>query len=259
MAEAKAQEAGSTNGGPETNQPGLRAVRNAVHNRVWSRFPKKETLRRDAIAGLSGAISNVPDGMANGALLGVSPVHGLYGAMAGPAVGGALSSTQLMMITTMAAASLSAAQALGGLQGQARLDGLFALVLLIGILQVAAGVLQLGKLLRFVSYSVITGFLLGVSVLLILNQLPVVTGRDADGGVAGAIQLLFALETVHMPSLVLAAIAMILALALPYTPVRTFGRLIAVVFPSAIVFLLGFDQVSLVRDSGVIPEGFPVP
>src|SRR5690606_37407318 len=104
-----------------------------------------------------------------------------------------------------------------------------------------------------------TGFLLGVSVLLILNQLPVVTGRDADGGVAGAIQLLFALETVHMPSLVLAAIAMILALALPYTPVRTFGRLIAVVFPSAIVFLLGFDQVSLVRDSGVIPEGFPVP
>src|SRR5690606_29955739 len=111
MADAEAEKAGSTNGGPETNQPGLRAVRNAVHNRVWSRFPKKKALRRDAIAGLSSAISNVPDGMANGALLGVSPVHGLYGAMAGPAVGGALSSTQLMMITTMAAASLSAAQA----------------------------------------------------------------------------------------------------------------------------------------------------
>lgn len=259
MAEAKAQEAGSTNGGPETNQPGLRAVRNAVHNRVWSRFPKKEALRRDAIAGLSSAISNVPDGMANGALLGVSPVHGLYGAMAGPAVGGALSSTQLMMITTMAAASLSAAQALGGLQGQARLDGLFALVLLIGVLQIAAGVFRLGKLLRFVSYSVITGFLLGVSVLLILNQLPIVTGRDADGGVQGAVALLFELDTVHMPSLVLAAIAMVLALALPYTPVRTVGRLIAVVFPSLIVFMLGFDEVALVRDSGIIPQGFPIP
>lgn len=259
MAETNSRDAEDAETGPETNQPGLRAVRNAVHNRVWSRFPKKEALRRDAIAGLSSAISNVPDGMANGALLGVSPVHGLYGAMAGPAVGGALSSTKLMMVTTMAAASLSAAQALGGLQGQARLDGLFALVLLIGILQIVAGVLQLGKLLRFVSYSVITGFLLGVSVLLILNQLPIVTGRDADGGVVGAIQLLFELDTIHMPSLVLAAIALVLALALPYTPVRNLGRLIAVVFPSVIVFMLGFDEVALVRDAGVIPEGFPLP
>lgn len=259
MVGAKSPESDERIEGPETEQPGLHAVRKAVHNRVWSRFPQKESLRRDAIAGLSSAISNVPDGMANGALLGVSPVHGLYGAMAGPAIGGALSSTQLMMVTTMAAASLSAAQALGGLQGQARLDGLFALVLLIGILQLAAGFLNLGKLLRFVSYSVITGFLLGVSVLLILNQIPIVTGRDAGGGVAGAIQLLFELEMVHLPSLVLAAITIILALALPYTPVRTLGRLIAVVFPSTIVFLLGFDQVALVRDSGVIPEGFPLP
>src|SRR5690606_41037120 len=51
----------------------------------------------------------------------------------------------------------------------------------------------------------------------------------------------------------------LLALALPYTPVRTVGRLIAVVFPSLIVFMLGFDEVALVRDSGIIPQGFPIP
>src|SRR5690606_10193122 len=101
MAETRHSGLEEPDGGPETNQPGLHAVRNAVHNRVWSRLPKRDALRRDAIAGLSSAISNVPDGMANGALLGVSPVHGLYGTMAGPAIGGALSSTQLMMITTM--------------------------------------------------------------------------------------------------------------------------------------------------------------
>lgn len=259
MAEAQKLEAEEPGVDPETNQPGLSAVRAAVNNRVWARFPKKEALRRDIIAGLSSAISNVPDGMANGVLLGVSPVHGLYGTMAGPAVGGVLSSTQLMMITTMAAASLSAAEALGGLQGQARLDGLFAMVILIGALQLVAGALRLGTLLRFVSYSVITGFLLGVSVLLILNQLPIVTGRDAAGGVGGAIQLLFEPETVHMPSLALAAIALVLALALPYTPIRTVGRLVAVVFPSAIVFALGFEDVTLVRDSGIIPQGIPLP
>jgi len=243
----------------ETDQPGLDAVRNAVHNRIWSRLPKGATLRRDAIAGLSSAISNVPDGMANGALLGVSPVHGLYGSMVGPAVGGIFSSTQLMMITTMAAASLSAAEALGDLGGQARLDGLFAMVILIGVLQLLAGIFKLARLLRFVSYSVTTGFLLGVSVLLILNQLPDVTGRDAPGGVAGALELLFQFETIHISSMVLAAITLVLALALPYTPVRNLGRLIAVIFPSLIVLLLGLDDVTLVRDTGDIPQGFPIP
>lgn len=246
-------------GTAETDQPGLETVRSAVHNRIWRRLPRGAAIRRDAIAGLSGAISNVPDGMANGAILGVSPVHGLYATMVGPAVGGLLSSTQLMMITTMAAASLSAAQALGDLQGDARTDGLIAMVILIGTIQLLAGIFRLGRLLRFVSYSVTTGFLLGVSVLLILNQLPDVTGRDAPGGVGGAVDLLFALETIHMPSLMLAAITMILALALPFTPVRNLGRLIAVVFPSLIAWLLGLADVTLVRDTGTAPEGFPLP
>jgi SulP family sulfate permease len=243
----------------ETDQPGLDVVRNAVHSRIWSRLPKGAALRRDAIAGLSSAVSNVPDGMANGALLGVSPVHGLYGSMVGPAVGGVFSSTQLMMVTTMAAASLSATQALGNLEGQARLDGLFAMVILIGAIQLMAGIFKLGRLLRFVSYSVTTGFLLGVSVLLILNQLPDVTGRDAPGGVEGAVDLLFHLQSIHMESLVLAAITLTLAIALPYTPARNLGRLAAVVFPSLIVLLRSLGDVALVREAGEIPQGFPVP
>ena len=245
--------------GPVIDQPGLGTVRNAVHNRIWSRLPRDALLRRDAMVGLSSAINNVPDGMANGALVGVSPVHGLYGTMVGPAVGGVLASTQLMMITTMAAASLPAAQALGGLRGEARLDGLFAMVILIGVFQLVAGFLRLDRFLRFVSYSVSTGFLSGISVLLVLNQLPVVTGRDAPGGMGGAIKLLFELETVHRPSLALAALALGLAVILPYTRIGKLGRLIAVVAPSLVVLLIDLDTVRLVRDSGDIPQGIPLP
>jgi len=54
--------------------------------------------------------------------------------------------------------------------------------MLTGAFQIAFGLLGMGRLIRFVSYSVTTGFLSGVSVLLILNQLPVVTGREAEGG-----------------------------------------------------------------------------
>jgi SulP family sulfate permease len=101
--------------GPAINLPGLSELRAAVANRRWwPKLPGRAALRRDGLAGLSTAISNVPDGMANGALVDVNPVYGLYATMMGPAIGGLFSSTQLMMITTTAAASLSASQALGG-------------------------------------------------------------------------------------------------------------------------------------------------
>lgn len=259
MAESNTAEDQELHTEPESDQPGLDAVRNAVHKRIWSRVPKGISLRRDAIAGLSGAISSVPDGMANGALLGVSPVHGLYATVAGPVVGGALSSTQLMTVTTMSAASLSAAQALGDLPEEARLDGLLAMVILIGVFQLVAGFLRLGRLLGFVSYSVTTGFLCGVSVLLILSQLPVVTGSDGPSGVRGALVLLSEPKSVDPTSLALAAATLGLAVVLPYTHLSSLGRLIAVLIPSFVVLLLDLEQVRLVRDSGVIPQGLPLP
>ena len=79
---------GSKDVEPEVNQPGLGALREAVANHLGRHLPSGGTLRRDGLAGLSSAISNVPDGMANGVLVGVNPVFGLYATMLGPAVGG---------------------------------------------------------------------------------------------------------------------------------------------------------------------------
>src|SRR3954471_22278003 len=110
---------------PAIEQPGLGELRDAVANHWWPKLPGFVALRRDGLAGLSSAVSNVPDGMANGVLVGVNPVYGLYATMMGPAIGGLLSGTQLMIITTTAAASLSTSQALRGLQGGERADALF--------------------------------------------------------------------------------------------------------------------------------------
>ena len=118
MGEPRSSEDSASEPGSATNLPGLSELRDAVANRLLPRLPGFAALRRDGLAGLSSAISNVPDGMANGVLVGVNPVYGLYATMMGPAVGGLLSSTQLMLITTTAAASLSTSQALGGLQGE---------------------------------------------------------------------------------------------------------------------------------------------
>ena len=244
---------------PEVNQPGLGELRDAVTNHLRDKLPSGASLRRDGLAGLSCAISNVPDGMANGVLVGVNPVYGLYATMLGPGVGGLVASTQLMMITTTAAASLSTSQALGGLQAEARANALFLMVIVVGAFQVLFGLLGLGRLIRFVSYSVTTGFLTGVSVLLILNQLPTVTGYAATGSnrITQTINLLRNLGQINLLSLVLALLTLALAVLLPRTPLSNLGRLVAIVIPSVLVALFNLNSVEIVRDVGQIPHGIP--
>src|SRR5690606_7627774 len=122
---------------PKGNQPGLDELREAVVVAA-RRFRTPANQRWDALAGLNVAIGNVPVGLANGLLVGVNPVYGLYATMAGPLVGGMLASTRLMVVSTTAAASLTAAQALSTIPAASREEALVLLVVLTGTIQVAA-------------------------------------------------------------------------------------------------------------------------
>ena len=74
--------------------------------------PRRADLKADALAGLPGAISSVPDGMATAVLVGVNPAFGLYASFAGKIGGGLTTSTTMMVVTTTTAASLAAGSAL---------------------------------------------------------------------------------------------------------------------------------------------------
>jgi sulfate permease, SulP family len=246
---------------PEVNQPGLGELREAVANHM-ARLPSHASLREDGIAGLNSAVSSVPDGMASGILVGVNPIFGLYACMVGPIAGGIFSSTRLMIIATTSAASLSAGQALGGLRGEARENALFLMVVLIGILQIVFGLVRTGQLTRFVSYSVMTGFIIGIAVLTILSQLPTISGYEPAAGnnkVTQTFNLLSNLDRIKLWSLATAGITLLLAIVLPRTKLGNFGRLVAIVVPSLLVALLGLDDVAAVRDVGEIPSGIPMP
>jgi SulP family sulfate permease len=246
---------------PEVNQPGLRELREAVANHL-RRLPLRGSRRQDAIAGLNSAISSVPDGMASGILAGVNPIYGLYACMVGPIAGGIFSSSKLMIVATTSAASLSAGQALGGLQAEARDNALFVMVVLIGTLQILSGLLRLGRWTRFVSFSVMTGFIIGIAVLTILSQLPTVTGYEPANGnnrVTQTFDLLVNLDKVDLPSLATSALTLVLALTLPRTKLGNFGRLVAIIVPSALAALLHLDSVAIVKDVGEIPGGIPAP
>src|SRR5215213_9209360 len=224
-------------------------------------MPSRASLREDGIAGLNSAVSSVPDGMASGILVGVNPIFGLYACMVGPIAGGIFSSTRLMIIATTSAASLSAGQALGGLQGEARENALFLMVVLIGAMQIVFGLVRTGQLTRFVSYSVMTGFIIGIAVLTILSQLPTISGYQPTAGnkVTQTFNLLSNLDRVNPWALATAAITLGLALMLPRTRLGNFGRLAAIIVPSVLVALFGLNSVAVVRDVGEIPSGIPMP
>jgi SulP family sulfate permease len=246
---------------PEVDQPGLDQLREAVATHLRKRLPGRSTLRDDAMAGLGLAVANVPDGMANGLLVGVNPIHGLYATMMGPIVGGLASSTQLMVITTTAAASLTAGQSLAGFSPERRATSLFLMVILVGVFQLLFGALGFAKLTRFVSFSVTTGLLTGISVLLILSQLPTIAGYAANGGnkVTQAADVLAHVADADVATLAMAGVALLLAILLPRTRLGAFGRLVAIVIPSGIVALAGLERVRIVNDVGAIPRGIPLP
>ncbi|MEN9645547.1 MAG: hypothetical protein RL238_2216 [Actinomycetota bacterium] len=221
----------------------------------------RRDLRSDAVAGLPGAISSVPDGMAAAILAGVSPVQGLYASFAGPTVGGVFASTKLMVITTTSAAALAAGSALEGLDGDARNRSISLLTLLAGALMVAAGIAKLGRYTRFVTQSVMIGFLTGVAANIFFGQLQDLTGYSPSSGLAvqRAIEVLLHPGDWHGPTLVIGLSAIALLVLLDRTPLSSFSAVIALLIPTVATLLFSIDGIATVDDVGEIPGGLPLP
>src|SRR6266513_3114363 len=128
---------------------------------LWLRSvrPERAHLRADLVAGLPGAISSVPDGMAAAVLVGVNPAEGLYACCGGTFLPGLSSNTRMMVITTTSAAALAAGSALQNVAPAQRPEAVPLLGILVGLALVAAGIIRLGRYTRFVSYSVMIGLL----------------------------------------------------------------------------------------------------
>ncbi|WP_162426673.1 SulP family inorganic anion transporter [Pontibacter pudoricolor] len=257
MEEATAEDKATT---PENefHLPGLSVLRDAVQN-ASKKVPPRNKLQQDGIAGMTTAVSSLPDGMANGLLAGVNPIYGLYACIAGPIVGGVFSSTQLMMITATSASAIMAGQTIGNLPAEDRSNVFFLLVVLIGVFQTIMGLLGLGRLTRFVSFSVMTGFLTGISVLLVMSQLPTATGYapNGDNSILQTVDLLRHINEVHLTTVSMAVLTILLAIFLQKTPLKKFFALIAIAIPSLIVYFFELEGVKVVQDIGDISGSTP--
>jgi SulP family sulfate permease len=225
------------------------------------RFPiRMATLREDAVAGLVLGVQSVPDGLATGLLAGVNPLSGLYAYLVGTFTGALVTSSSFMAIQGTGAMAMIVADVPAVHTSADAERALFTLSVLTGVIMLAAGLLKLGWVLRFVSNAVMVGFINAVGVNIVLGQLSNFTGYDAEGPnrVVRALNTLLSPGQLH-PQTVLIGIATIaLILLFERTRVGALGLVVAVVVTSAGALLLGW-QVATLNDLGVVASSLPRP
>lgn len=202
-----------------------------AYRRQW--FTDAASARRDILAGIVVALALIPEAIGFSIIAGVDPRVGLYASVA-IAMTIALIGGRPGMIS---AATAAVAVVVVPLVRDHGVDYLFAATILMGLIQIVAGLLRLDLVMQFVSRSVITGFVNALAILIFLAQLPQLTnvGWQAYAMVAGGLAIIYGMPRVTkvIPS-----------------------PLVAILILSAISIGFGLS-VNTVGDMGRLPEGLP--
>ncbi|MCU0969042.1 MAG: SulP family inorganic anion transporter [Rubrivivax sp.] len=154
---------------------------------TWRQWPAidRGTLRADVVAGLTGGLILVPQGVAFATIAGMPPEYGLYAAML-PAIVAALWGSSWHLVsgpTTAISIVVYATMApLAPPGSDTYVSMVLTLTLLIGLFQLALGLLRLGTLVNFVSHTVVVGFTAGAAVLIAASQVKNFFGIDVPRG-----------------------------------------------------------------------------
>jgi len=191
-------------------------------------------IRGDLLAGLVVALALIPEAIAFSIIAGVDPKVGLYASFS-IAVIIAFTGGRPGMIS---AATAATAVLMVTLVKEHGLQYLLVATILAGVLQTVAGLLRLGDLMRFVSRSVITGFVNALAILIFMAQLPELIG-------------------VPWTTYVMVAGGLAIIYLVPYVTKAVPSPLVCIIVLTAIALFFGMD-LRTVGDMGELPSTLPV-
>jgi len=151
----------------------------------WFRLITKDTLKADLIAGFTGAVIVLPQGVAFAAIAGLPPEYGLYTAMITPIIAALFGSSRHLISgpTTAISIVLFSTVSQYAEPGSPEFISLVLTVtFLAGIYQLGFGLARLGSLVNFVSHTVVVGFTAGAAILIVTSQVKHVLGVDVPRG-----------------------------------------------------------------------------
>lgn len=230
--------------------------------------------RRDIIAGLTVAAISLPQAMAYALIAGVDPKYGVYSAIVVAAIASIFGSSSHLINGPTSAISLLVFSSLAFLDPENRtglFEALFLLGVLVGAIQILIAVFKLGDLTRYISESVVIGFMASAALLLAIGQLANAIGvRDKGDGHMQVLQrawlTLFHGDAVNYRALILSGSAVVLAVLLRRL-VQRYGlpqidMLLVLIVTAVIAYAYGWSVPdgtghTDVKISGKIPASLP--
>ena len=201
----------------------------STYRREWF-----SNIRGDILSGIVVALALIPEAVGFSVIAGVDPKLGLFASVAIACVT-AIAGGRPAMIS---AATAATAVLMAPLVRDHGIEYLFAATILMGVLQIIAGFLKLGRLMRFVSRSVMTGFVNSLAILIFMAQLP---------------QLINVPEVTYL----LIGVALLVIYLFPRVTKIVPSPLVAIVVVTVIAVALNL-QVPTVSDLGEMPTSLPV-
>ena len=216
------------------------------------------TVRGDFFGGVSAGVVALPLSLAFGVASGLGPVAGLYGAIAAGIVAAVFGGTPVQITgptgpMTLVVAGIVATNTLPS--GAVNLPDVVAAIVLAGLLQIALGLFRIGTYIRYVPYPVISGFMTGIGVIIIVQQLFPMLGAESPSSEPLAIlrQLQLLGGNIKLAAVALSGLTIATVFILPRFTRAVPASLVALVALTALAMLLALE-VSVI---GKIPLGLP--
>jgi len=229
---------------------------------TWFRIVTKDTIKADMVAGLTGAVIVLPQGVAFATIAGLPPQYGLYTAMVTPIVAALFGSSRHLVSGPTTAISIVVFSAVSNHAevGSPEFISLaLTLTFMAGVYQLAFGLARMGALVNFVSHTVVTGFTAGAAILIVTSQMKHITGIGIVKGESFVHVWLHLLDKLDQVNFYLVLIALVTILATlisrrlrPGWP----GLLIGMIAGSVSALLLGYFSTDI-QLVGKIPAQLP--
>lgn len=225
----------------------------------WAPTYQREWLRLDLVAGLAVAALVVPKSLGYAGIAGVPIQHGLFAAAAGTILY-ALFGTAKQISTgpsSALAAVAGSAVLLGGATGEDAVTLVASITILTGILFLLLAIFRMGWISQFLSKAVITGFLFGAAIEVVVGELPKLTGTSIEGTNSWA-KMYSWIRTVpdtDGATLILGLVSLAVIVGIRFSKTSVPGALVLVAGGLAASVALGFEDrgIALVGD---VPRGF---
>ena len=219
------------------------------------------------IGGFVAGLYSVPEGIGYASLAGLNPMLGIYAGMVPVAVAATATGSVLLMSTLTSAIALTTGGILdgSGYTGSQIPQAVFTMTLLAGLMMVLLGVLKLGKVVNYVSNAVMTGFVMGVAILIMVGKFDDIFGYDPSGfsnKVVKAADILLHPGDWDPTTTVVGLGTIVAAFVLKKVQkLERYALVLVVIAGTAIVWALGIDTL-LISDEATIPTGLaalPIP